>query len=68
MLKLLPLPERIWKENSIDFITDLPKSGSNQHLIVVTDRLLKDVILIPLYDLTVNTVVNAFVTHVTAHY
>ena len=68
LLKLLPLPERIWKEISIDFITDLPESDGNRHLMVVTDRLSKDVILIPLHDLTVNTVVNAFVTHVTAHH
>lgn len=37
-------------------------------MMVVTDRLSKDVILIPLHDLTVDTVVNAFVTHVTAHH
>ena len=52
----------------MDFITDLPESDGNRHLMVVTDRLSKDVILIPLHDLTINTVVNAFVTHVTAHY
>ena len=52
----------------MDFITDLPESGGNRHLMVVTDRLSKDVILIPLYDLTVDTIVNAFVTHVTAHH
>ena len=68
LLKPLPLPERIWKEISMDFITDLPESDGNRHLMVVTDRLSKDVILIPLHDLTVDTVVNAFVTHVTAHH
>jgi hypothetical protein len=46
LLKPLPIPERIWSELSIDFITRLPLSGSNQAdtIIVITDWLLKSMI------------------------
>lgn len=43
-LKPLPIPDRIWSEISMDFITDLPKSGNCTNMIVITDRLSKGVI------------------------
>jgi hypothetical protein len=45
-LKLLSIPKRIWSELLIDFITRLPLSGPNKvdSIIVITDRLLKNVI------------------------
>lgn len=49
LLKPLPIPNQIWQEISMDFITGLPPSGP-QHittLLVITDRLSKGLILIP---------------------
>jgi hypothetical protein len=47
-LKPLPLPEHIWKEISMDFIDRLPESDGCTSLLVVTNQLSKDIILIPL--------------------
>jgi hypothetical protein len=55
-LKLLPVPDQIWKEISIDFIEKLPLSDENVNIMVVTDRLSKDVIFKPLPDLEADTV------------
>jgi hypothetical protein len=46
LLKPLPIPERIWSEISIDFITGLPLSGSDRAdtIMVITDRLSKSVV------------------------
>jgi hypothetical protein len=60
LLRPLPLPDRIWKEISIDFVTDLPLSDGYRNLMVVTNCLSKDVILIPLPNLEVETVADAF--------
>jgi predicted aspartyl protease len=48
LLKPLPVPERIWQEISMDFITDLPQTKENKSivLLVITDRLSKGTILI----------------------
>jgi hypothetical protein len=68
LLRLLPLPDRIWKEISMDFVTDLALSDGYWHLMVVTDRLSKDVILIPLPNLEVETVANAFLEQVVVYH
>ena len=68
LLKPLPLPERIWKEISIDFITNLPESDGCTNLMVVTDRLSKDVILTGLLDLQTQTVAQAFIDRVVAYH
>lgn len=49
LLKPLPIPNQIWQEISMDFITGLPPSGSQKitTLLVITDRLSKGLILIP---------------------
>jgi hypothetical protein len=44
----------------MDFVADLSLSDGNRNLMVVTDRMSKDVILIPLPNLQVETVANAF--------
>lgn len=44
-LKSLPIPERIGSELTIDFVTDLPKSNNCTNIMVLTDRLSKDVFL-----------------------
>jgi hypothetical protein len=40
-LQLLPIPPAIWKDISMDFINDLPKSGNKSVIMVVVDRLSK---------------------------
>ena len=47
-LKPLPVPNRLWSEISIDFITGLPLSDGCTNLAVITDRLGKGVILEPM--------------------
>lgn len=42
-LRSLPIPERIGTELTIDFVTDLPKSHGCTNVMVITDRLAKDV-------------------------
>src|SRR6266516_5561657 len=58
LLKPLPIPERIWAETSIDFITDLPPSGRDQatNCMVITDRLTKGVILEDMDDISTDAV------------
>jgi transposase InsO family protein len=45
LLKPLPVPDRVWQEISVDFITDLPLSHGATMLCVITDRLSKGTIL-----------------------
>jgi hypothetical protein len=54
----MPIPERIWGELSIDFITDLPPSGRDNatNCMVVTDRLTKGVELEGLHDISAEAV------------
>ena len=40
-LQPLPIPPTIWKEISINFITDLPQSGNKSVIMVIVDRLSK---------------------------
>lgn len=64
LLKPLPIPMRIWREISMDFITDLPKTSNNETVcLVITDRLSKGVILIPLSSFTALDVAKAFIKH-----
>ncbi|KAI0993137.1 hypothetical protein K3495_g15047, partial [Podosphaera aphanis] len=44
-MRSLPIPERIGSELSIDFITDLPESRGCTNIMVITDRLSKDIFL-----------------------
>jgi hypothetical protein len=68
LLQLLPVPKRIWKEVSIDFMTNLPKSNSCTNLMVVTDRLSKDVVLVGLEDITTDSVAKAYINYVVAYH
>lgn len=68
LLKPLPIPERIWKEISMDFIEKLPISENMRCLMVVTDRLGKGSIFIPLPNTETETVVRAYIKHVVAYH
>ena len=61
MLKPLPIPEQIWSELSLDFMTDLPESNSYTNIIVVTDRLGKGLELIPIKNLKTEIVARHFI-------
>lgn len=50
LLKPLPVPDRIWQEISVDFVTDLPSSNDATVLCVITDRLSKGTILFEVPD------------------
>lgn len=60
-LKPLPVPERVWREISIDFIVDLPPSNGRINIMVITDRLSKGVIFKALADINTETVARAFI-------
>ena len=60
-LKPLPVPDQIWKEISIDFIVELPKSNGCTNLVVITDRLSKAIICDGLEDITAPTLAKWFV-------
>lgn len=47
VLKPLPIPERTWRDISMDFITHLPASQNHDAILVVVDRLTKMRHLIP---------------------
>ena len=55
------MPDRIWSEISIDFITDLTLSKGHINIIVITDRLGKGVRFKGLKDITVEIVAKWFV-------
>lgn len=67
-LKLLPIPDQIWKEISMDFIEGLLTSDGMTCLMVVTNRLSKGSIFVPLPDIKTETVVRAFLRHVVAYH
>jgi transposase InsO family protein len=60
-LKPLPIPDRVWREISMDFITELPESGGCTNLMVITDRLGKGVLLEACTDIKVETVAEIFI-------
>ena len=65
LLKPLPIPDRIWAEISMDFITDLPPSGYEgaTNCLVVTDRLTKSVITVAMKSITADALADVFLTH-----
>ena len=52
----------------MDFITRLPASDRNTNLMVVTDRLSKDIVLIPLASLDTKLVARKFVKRVVSYH
>ena len=65
LLKQLLIPERLWNSISMDFIEKLPMSDSSDMILVIVDRLTKQLIFI----LTVDTITSPmlaklFVLHV----
>jgi hypothetical protein len=65
LLKPLPIPQQIWAKILMDFIIGLPPSGPTGAIncMVITDWLIKSVILIGMDRIIVEDVVEAFLTH-----
>ena len=59
-LKLLPIPSRMWRDISVDFVDKLPESNKYINLVVITDRFSKGVMLEPLRITTAEDVACIF--------
>ena len=64
LLKSLPIPERIWSELSIDFITRLAPSKDCTSIMVVTDRLSKSIIVVPMKETRAIDVAQTLLEHI----
>lgn len=62
LLKPLPVPDRIWRDISVDFITDLPLSNGCTNIMVITDRLSRGVLLTPMERIDTESSANVFLT------
>jgi hypothetical protein len=69
LLRPLPVPERIWSEISMDYITELPRTPKgNRHILVIVDRLSKGTIFIPCKDLTGETLAKKMLKYYLPHH
>jgi hypothetical protein len=65
LLQPLPVPDRIWEDLSMDFITGLPKSKGYEAILVVVDRLSKYAHFVPLkHPYTARVIAETFVREV----
>src|SRR6266481_6209144 len=65
ILKQLPIPEKLWNSISMDFIEKLPESSGYTSILVVVDRLSKQLLFIPTYDtITSQQLAQLFVLHI----
>lgn len=60
LLKPLPIPDRIWRDISVDFIVELPMSKGCKNIAVITDRLSKGILLEPLGEITARNFASVF--------
>jgi hypothetical protein len=60
LLKSLPIPERIWREVSINFIEQLPLSNGCSNIMIIRDRLGKGVWLEAVLKINLETVACIF--------
>ena len=64
LLKPLPIPECIWSELSIDFITGLAPSKDLTSIMVVTNQLSKSVIAMPMKETHAIDLVQMLLEHI----
>lgn len=69
LLQPLPVPDRVWSEVSMDYITDLPKTKKgHQHILLIVDRLTKGCVAIACKDLKSETLANKFIKYYIGHH
>ena len=68
LLKPLPIPERIWSELFVDFITGLASSKDCTSIMVVTDRLSKSIIVVPMKETRAIDVAQTLLEHIFQHH
>ena len=68
LLKPLPILERIWSELSVDFITELAPSKDCTSIMVVTDRLSKSIIVVPMKETRTIDVAQTLLEHIFQHH
>ena len=68
LLKFLPIPERIWSEFFGDFITGLAPSKDCTSIMVVTDRLSKSIIAVPMKETRAIDVAQTLLEHIFQHH
>ena len=68
LLKPLPIFARIWTELSINFITGLPPSNTYTNILVVTDRLSKSIIAVPMKKIRAIDVAQKLLEQVFQHH
>ena len=68
LLKPLSIPECIWSELSIDFITGLAPSKDCTIIMVVTDRLSKSIIAVPMKETRAIDVAQTLLDHIFQHH
>lgn len=61
LLNPLPVPSQIWREVSMDFVTQLTESRGYTNLLVITDRLSKGVIVKPCKKMDTTAVTDIFI-------
>lgn len=65
LLQPLPIPEQVWEDVSVDFITGLPRSRGYEAILVVVDRLTKYSNFVPLkHPYTAKGIAEIFVREV----
>ena len=67
-MKPLPIPERIWSELSVDIITGLVPSKDCTSIIIVTDRLSKSIIVLPMKETRAIDVAQTLLEHIFQHH
>ena len=69
LLKSLPIPDSPWSSVSVDFITQLPPSGSYSAICVFVDRFSKMALFIPTTnEINAEGTAQLFITHVFCHF
>lgn len=68
LLKPLPIPDRKWRELSLDFIEGPPDSNGCSTILVVVDRLTKGIILISCGKTDTEYIAQKLVQHVIAYH
>ena len=63
-MKFLLISDRIWQKILMNFIVALSKSEGYSNIIIITDRLLKDISLTALLNLEVEMVIQNFIKNV----